>query len=445
MQNETTSPDEDLIVSYLLDEMTPEEKNDFQRRIEADKELKSLFVRYQSVDSGLRKIEKQTSSEILTQRIMQDINKTIKPKKSYIPYIKAAGWAALLFVAFGKFFFTASEQPSQANTVAPKNNIPAVVSQNNKLEVAESGALEWLHQAQATNGSWVGQDWGADSQYTIGLTGLSLLAFVNAEHKANFAAYLKTVEKATQFILESQNADGSFGPSINNRLYNQGIATVALFKVNENYPNLVPIDSLKRAIDFISLSQNKSGGWGYSNDNGSSNTAISIWQIHSLILAKQYGFSGLEDSINANLAWVKGMTDKNGVMGYRKPSDYPFGQSGLVAMSGIFWLYEEQLSNNSIDEMFEFKLKFQEDLEKIAMAPEKNLNYYQFYFLTFSLKKLKEKHQFQLAQKVEDILIAKQIQNGPQLGSWEPNDAWGHTGGRVYSTAMATISLVALK
>ena len=42
---------------------------------------------------------------------------------------------------------------------------------------------------------------------------------------------------------------------------------------------------------------------------------------------------------------------------------------------------------------------------------------------------------------LRDLLVAEQVQAGPAAGSWEPRDAWGPYGGRVYSTAVAALSL----
>lgn len=431
---------DELIISYLHQEVSGAEKEALQKRLASEPELEAMMKDYQKLDSALRKIPKKHASDLVAERIMQNI-KTIN-KKPAVTSIQILAWVAIIFISFAGFLFIQkSLQIKEAPPLIDLASNQVNRSATSHLIKAEMGALDWLSQAQSADGSWTGEDWGADSQYTIGLSGLSLLAFASADHGENKNQHLATIKKGLQFILSKQNQDGSFGPAINNRLYNQGIATVALFKIKEFSPELIPVETLKKSIDYITSCQNPSGGWGYFKTNETPNTSISIWQIHSLILAKQNGFAGLEDSIKMNLAWVQKMVDKNGNIGYRKPSDFPYGQSALTAMSGIFWLYADEISENAI----EFKIKFQEDLERITIAPEKNLNYYQFYFLTTSLKKLKEKHQFELAKKVEDVLVAKQVKTGPLIGSWEPNDYWGPTGGRVYSTAMATISLVALQ
>ena len=38
-------------------------------------------------------------------------------------------------------------------------------------------------------------------------------------------------------------------------------------------------------------------------------------------------------------------------------------------------------------------------------------------------------------------LLATQQQGGPLAGSWDPDPVWGGYGGRIYSTALATLCL----
>jgi hypothetical protein len=44
-------------------------------------------------------------------------------------------------------------------------------------------------------------------------------------------------------------------------------------------------------------------------------------------------------------------------------------------------------------------------------------------------------------EQLRDLLVQDQRQDGSFAGSWDPNDPWGRYGGRVYSTALATLCL----
>jgi hypothetical protein len=43
--------------------------------------------------------------------------------------------------------------------------------------------------------------------------------------------------------------------------------------------------------------------------------------------------------------------------------------------------------------------------------------------------------------RVRDLLISEQVHEGENAGSWPPRDPWSGYGGRIYSTAMATLCL----
>ena len=42
---------------------------------------------------------------------------------------------------------------------------------------------------------------------------------------------------------------------------------------------------------------------------------------------------------------------------------------------------------------------------------------------------------------IRQALLSKQSQHGEDLGSWSPDDRWSAVGGRLYSTAMASLAL----
>ena len=45
------------------------------------------------------------------------------------------------------------------------------------------------------------------------------------------------------------------------------------------------------------------------------------------------------------------------------------------------------------------------------------------------------------SKPMSKALVAGQEQEGAERGSWDPVDVWGEPGGRVASTALATLSL----
>ncbi len=96
-------------------------------------------------------------------------------------------------------------------------------------------------------------------------------------------------------------------------------------------------------------------------------------------------------------------------------------------------------------------------LVRLTSTPAGGTDYYRSYFLTHALRVAEATEHRDLASsgapegdgrsrqtdELRVALIERQLRAGPNSGSWSPSDRWGLTGGRVYSTAMAALSLEA--
>ena len=69
------------------------------------------------------------------------------------------------------------------------------------------------------------------------------------------------------------------------------------------------------------------------------------------------------------------------------------------------------------------------------------LNFYYWYYGTLAMYQYGGRPWQDWNESVRDLLVSQQVENGPDAGSWDPNDRWGRNGGRLYSTALATLTL----
>jgi hypothetical protein len=78
----------------------------------------------------------------------------------------------------------------------------------------------------------------------------------------------------------------------------------------------------------------------------------------------------------------------------------------------------------------------------LANLPRRSaLNYYYWYYGTLALYQQGGPEWEQWNTAVRNMLVAEQRRTGALAGSWDPHDVWGGYGGRMYSTAIATLSL----
>ena len=69
------------------------------------------------------------------------------------------------------------------------------------------------------------------------------------------------------------------------------------------------------------------------------------------------------------------------------------------------------------------------------------MNFYYWYYATLALYQRQDQAWDRWNAAVQNALVETQVPAGQYAGSWSPETAWGNYGGRVYTTAMATLCL----
>jgi hypothetical protein len=148
------------------------------------------------------------------------------------------------------------------------------------------------------------------------MTGFSVLAFLGAgyTHKGGHK-YAVRVRKGLEWLIEAQAEDGSFVGRTRKCGYAQGVVTLALAEAvamsGKGSGQSAGFDRRLRAaaqkgVDFITKSQNPYAGWDYSSRGGTSDTSITVWNCMALKSARTAGlkvdgstFQGIQNWLNA--------------------------------------------------------------------------------------------------------------------------------------------------
>ena len=69
------------------------------------------------------------------------------------------------------------------------------------------------------------------------------------------------------------------------------------------------------------------------------------------------------------------------------------------------------------------------------------LNLYYCYYATLGLYQMQDRRWESWNRELKATLLPRQRTTGSLAGSWDPNTVWGRNGGRVYTTALATLCL----
>lgn len=339
-------------------------------------------------------------------------------------------------------------------------------------EGAVTDGLEWLARHQAPEGFWSSECLGngehsqcqrrdpctgEGDRYEMALTGLALLAFQAGGHYYfNDAEYSEVVRKGLDWMVANQGSKGGLigthdkgGYSVYHKhyMYEHGIASFALNEACAiaralNEPDEVRYrDAAQRAVDFIEDNQHSDGGWRYTPDLlEESDTSVTGWQVLALKAALEAGLDVDEYCVqNARTYFHSRETGENGRTGYNNRNVMTDATTGLGMLARQF-LFDEADSAlipeaaAYLADMAQAKWGQQRDIEE-------NADYYLWYNCTLAMFHAGGEPWQRWNSIIRDTVISLQRHSGCERGSWDPSSKWGNKGGRIYTTALAVLTL----
>jgi hypothetical protein len=311
-----------------------------------------------------------------------------------------------------------------------------------QTEEAVQRALAWLAAHQSDDGRWSSRDFddacgecggkasvGADAA----VTGLAVLCFLGADHTpAKDGPYRDTVSRAIGWLLAQQadNGDLRHGES----MYTHAIVTIALAEtagMTKDKDSRLSAP-LARALRFIDRARSRQGGWRY-EPGQAGDTSVLGWQVMAMISARRAGITVSPDSLEAATSFLDSMSaGAPGIYAYQ--ADRPPTPS--MTAEGLFC---RQLLGDPRDSP-----RTAESLSVLARNPPKwgkSSTTYYWYYATLALFQHGGSEWDTWNAVVKRELLAHQRTGGKAAGSWDPADRWSTTGGRIYQTAICTLSL----
>jgi hypothetical protein len=410
--------------------------------------------------------------------------------------------ALLLLLALGIVFVTDRRSPgrdalyarsaSSARFLFDPLHVPiAEVRQNRQREewvgayggTAESETavrrgLDWLARHQSADGHWGPDALHAQpggrckegdvcpiggSEHRIALTGLAVLAFQAGGHyDFNSAEYSECVRHGLDWLAAHQRPDGCMldhdhGTGTCN-MYEHGLAAFALADACEMAASLgrEPLDryrqATQRAVQFIHYAQHNDGGWRYTDvRDETSDVSVSGWQVLALKAARRAGVSAAsEDCIGRMEEFFKRCEDGASGRTFYQPghnlhTDAPTA-IGMLVHQFILEKPDSPLVTRGARHLAgEAERLLKSDRQAVrkngfsAMPGE----YYTYYNATLAMFQAGGPTWKRWNDVVRDVVVERQCgyEGGCRRGSWDPTDAWGLQGGRVYSTSLAVLTL----
>jgi hypothetical protein len=333
-------------------------------------------------------------------------------------------------------------------------------------------ALIWLARHQNPDGSWSPKHFSAcctgrrcctgagEQEFTVGLTGLSLLAFLGSgysqlsrdvyystETPRSPVRFGRVAKRALQWLLAHQSPDGSMGADTPKGMYNHAIATLALSETYGMTAAQLLKDPAQRAIDFLVAAQHPGGGWGYAAGLGQSNSSVTGWAVWALYSGELSELHFPKEAYGGALAWYEGVTDL---------ASYEVGYAKGVAPdeAGGRGRRSTTTAQGILARIFLQKRKSEPALGAVHLLagdlPEwkpGRIDFTCWHFASFAVFQF-DGPDGPLWKQWRDPLVGalvpqqKKSQDGCTNGSWDPEmDRWGPVGGRVYATAINALTL----
>ena len=335
--------------------------------------------------------------------------------------------------------------------------------------------LDWLARHQHPDGYWANRCLGghtAESRCEAGdpctgagkvcemaHSGLSLLAFQAGGHYYfNHQKYSAVVRRGLDWLVEHQAKDGALVGTLatprrgvymhNYYMYEHGIATFALAdacaaaKASGVKPDSRYLDALAKAVSFIEKQQHYDGGWRYSQFKSEvTDASVTGWQVLALKSAREAGIDFSPECLAGIRTFFShramGSNGRTGYTNRRKLITEATTGVGMLAHQFLLGEPDAPLVQDAADYLAKEASRRWGTLPR----PGDDRDYYLWYNCTLAMFQAGGDNWKRWNDVVRDTILKLQEHTGCARGSWSPDCYKGSTGGRIFSTALAVLTL----
>ncbi len=310
-------------------------------------------------------------------------------------------------------------------------------------ERAVALALEWLAKHQMPDGGWNfnhavhpecrGQcrNPGELAQARNAATGMALLPFLGAGQTHEKGKYKEAVRKGLYFLVSRMKVSPQGGSLFEDggRMYSHGICSIALCEAYAMTHDKRLYAPAQQALNFIAYAQDPvGGGWRYT-PRQPGDTSVVGWQIMALKSGHMAYLRVPPITVKKASLFLDTVQSNNGAnYGYTDP-----GKGAATSAIGL--LCRMYLGWKKENPALERGTKWLGD-----RGPSSNMYYN--YYATQVMHHVEGDPWKNWNAVMRDQLVQSQAKKGHETGSWYvTGDRHGDRGGRLYSTAMATMVL----
>lgn len=356
-----------------------------------------------------------------------------------------------------------------------------------RTEGAVEAGLSWLAAHQSPDGAWDRIDFvrqcpprnqcrgpaltRTEHSLRAGITGLATLAFLGAGYTPATGPYQRTVEDAVAALLSMQEFHGGFSDADSMAGYNDSLATLALAECYAMTRDERLVQPLRLAVLRIVNSQQKLGGWDYLPTPGSArnDTSITAWVVQALQACSAAGITVPSRALVGAALHFASASQSDGQVWYsdsgrgfeldkssmRPVLRYGAAMSACALMSEIILGWRLEAPPLPAQQALLFTQLPSAELLLGKDRTHLHSEYY-WYYGTVAAFQMGGDHWNRWNAHLRDAILPLQNRDRTakgrkrhQFGSWKPYGLesglrwgrWGRMGGRVYTTAICTLTL----
>ena len=334
-------------------------------------------------------------------------------------------------------------------------------------EQALKDGLEWLANHQDDDGKWdcdefmkhdpandLCEDPG-QPEHDVGVTGLSLLAFLGDGHTTRHGLYKEKVTRGVKWLRDQQDFEtGLLGEKIRHSyVYNHCIATLAMCEAYYFSKSPLIRGTAQKAISFITRARNPYGVWRYESPPvGDNDTSVTGWMVFALKSAEEAGLKIDSAAFDDSISWFDEVTetstgrvgyDSQGSVSSRVPGvndTYPTDKTECMTAVGLlcrFFLGQDPAEEKIMGKHADLIMKALPEWDPDGQTND----VYYWYYGSYAMYQMGGKHWKAWNRAMKSAVLDSQRKDGSSKGSWDPIGPWGFSGGRVYSTASCVLCL----
>ncbi len=332
--------------------------------------------------------------------------------------------------------------------------------------------LEWLAAHQDDDGRWDADgfmkhddpamaacDGPGNAVHDIGCTALALLAFLGENNTTKSGEYRSVVRQGVRWLIRQQDpGTGLFGGQLSHDfVYDHAIATYAMCEVYGLSKSRLLKKPAQRGLNYLESHRNPYGVWRYQPRDQDNDISITGWAIMAYKSGKYFDLQVNDEALANCAVFLDQVSDSTGRHGYqragegssRKPGRhsvaFPSDQTHALTAVGLFSRFF--IGQNPKEQpIMKASAKLLNTLPPVWDEQAGRVDHYAWYYATYALFQMGGPEWRRWRRAIEEVVPANQHQIKAQrnlYGSWDPVGAWGEDGGRVYSTALLTLTMQA--